>query len=117
MENHHVKWDASGPASLAPTLTRRLRPHLRKVQEQPFRVYLFKGHGGGGDLETSQKIGSYLKEHKQPFKELTPRGYNASGTSWNLPQEDVATPQERPGSYCTKMLQCMRSIMESTARR
>ena len=36
-----------GPASLAPTLTRHLRPHLLKVQEQPFRVYLFRGHGGG----------------------------------------------------------------------
>ena len=67
-----------GPASLAPTLTRRLRPHLLKVQEQPFRVYLCRGHGGGGDLETSQKRGSYLKEYKykQPFQELTPRGYN-----------------------------------------
>ena len=61
-----------GLASFAPTPTRHLRPHWVKVHEQPVRIPPFREHGG--ELVTSQKGGTYLKEHKQPFRVYLLRG-------------------------------------------
>ena len=58
-----------------------------------------------------------LQHIRNVLEVIARRCCNVSGTSWKLLQEDVATEQERLGSYCKKMLQRNRNVLEANSRR